>query len=78
MAGKEHVISMEEFHPRYSVRRVIGKTSSSATDEAETKSIQISYPAGGKGSNSKGGKRKCEESISSYTKDTEGYILPAR
>ena len=32
---------MEEFHSRYSVRRVIGETSSSATDEAETKSIQI-------------------------------------
>ena len=41
MAGKEHVISMEEFHSRYSVRRVTGETSSSATDEAETKSIQI-------------------------------------
>ena len=41
MAGKEHVISMEEFNSRYSVRRVIGETSSSATAEAETKSIQI-------------------------------------
>ena len=41
MAGKEHVISMEEFHSRYSVRRVTGETSSSATDEAETKSNQI-------------------------------------
>uniref|UniRef100_A0A2N9FPM3 Uncharacterized protein n=1 Tax=Fagus sylvatica TaxID=28930 RepID=A0A2N9FPM3_FAGSY len=41
MAGNEHVISMEEFHSRYSVRRVTGETSSSAADEAETKSIQI-------------------------------------
>ena len=32
---------MEEFHSRYSVRRVTGETSSSTTDEAETKSIQI-------------------------------------
>ncbi len=41
MAGNEHVISIKEFHSTYSVRRVTGETSSSATDEAETKSIQI-------------------------------------